>query len=129
MDDANVDEGPTDAGGKHLGFDGLHVLVGQLDGGLAVGAGEDDAAGNAHVFDTEGGGLVNGVKDGEDAEGIGMDGDGPAELFGVGGRGGVRRAQRGEAGEQGERGEGAQCFHGRDGLKQGSDFAGHGDWD
>lgn len=83
LDDADVDEGPTDAGGNHLGLDRLHVLVGEGDGadgfGILV---KQDASRKAHVFDSQRGGFVNGVKDGEQPERVGMNRELPAGFVG-----------------------------------------------
>jgi hypothetical protein len=104
---ADVDKRPTDPGRKHLRLDGFHVLVRQVDRGDGIGAGKEDAARNAHVLDAQGGGLVNRIVDGEEPERIGMHRQGPAQLFGVGGRSGGGGARRGKAGQHCEAGKDA----------------------
>jgi len=80
LDDADVDE--LDAGGRSPFENGLHVLVGEVNRSGLVLAVEVHTAGKAQVLQAEGGGLIDGLSNGEFLEGIGMNGELPAELVG-----------------------------------------------
>ncbi len=106
LDDAPVDD-PLDAGAGELLLDGAEVGGGDAGGRRWLLAVEVHAAGEAHILEAEAGGLVYRVVDLELLEGVGVDGQLPAELVGGGFVGGISAAN-----QQGKHEGAKQLFHG-----------------
>jgi hypothetical protein len=63
-------------------IDGFAVFVRKTGGADFVGAIQDDAARNAHVFHPQSRGFIDAVKNGKFLECVGMNGQFPAEFSG-----------------------------------------------